>query len=229
MNREIVTEKYRKLCLRQQTQLRKLMANTDKYQEAIAIFLSQHAMLHSEKTTLKESWSFEDAIFEDMSAEQLRRIPLNCEHSVIWCIWHIARIEDIAMNILVAGNPQVQSQKNWLEQMNLTIQHSGNAMDEAAVAELSKAIDIEALRAYRVAVGRGTREIVKSLQPDDLKRKVEPARIQTVMDVGALVEPSREIADYWSRRTIAGLLLMPASRHLLVHLNEALTIKRRRH
>lgn len=220
---------YRKLCLQQQTQLRKLMGNASKHQEAITMFLDQHAMLHSARMTQTESWSFEDTIFEGMTDEQLRRIPLNCEHSVVWCIWHIARIEDIAMNILVAGNPQVQYQKNWLEHMNLTVQHSGNAMDEAAVADLSNAIDIEALRAYRVAVGRGTREIVKSLQPEDVKQKVEPARIRTVMDVGALVEPAHEIADYWSRRTIAGLLLMPASRHLLVHLNEALTLKRRRH
>jgi hypothetical protein len=221
-------ETYRKLCLKQQTQLRKLMANADTFQDAIAMFFNQHAMLHSAIMAQTESWSFEDAIFEGMSDEQLRRIPRNCEHSIVWCIWHIARIEDIAMSILVAGSPQVLSKKNWLERMNLKIQHSGNAMDGAAMAELSTVIDIEALRAYRATVGRRTREIVKSLQPEDLKHEVEPARIQTVMEVGALVEPAREIADYWSRRTISGLLLMPASRHLLVHLNEALDLKRRR-
>jgi hypothetical protein len=95
------------------------------------------------------------------------------------------------------------------------------------VADLSASIDIEALRAYHVAVGRKTRKIVTSLQPGELKHKVEPPRIQQVMDEGALVEQERDIADYWSRRNIAGLLLMPASRHLLVHLNEAMNLKRR--
>lgn len=38
---------------------------------------------------------------------------------------------------------------------------------------------------------------------------------------------SRGLIDYRGRRTIAGLLLMPASRHLLVRLNEALQLKRR--
>jgi hypothetical protein len=221
-------EAYRKLCLRQQTELRKVMANPDNHQTAIELFLNQHAMLHSAKMARTTSWSFEDEIFKDMTDEQLRRMPPNCEHSVLWCIWHIARIEDVAMNLLVAGSPQVLNQGEWPERMQITVQHTGNAMDKATVVDLSVSIDIEALRAYRVAVGRETRKIVTSLQPGELKHKVEPPRIQQVMDEGALVEQAREIADYWSRRNIAGLLLMPASRHLLVHLNETLSLKQRR-
>lgn len=45
-------------------------------------------------------------------------------------------------------------------------------MDEAGITNVSATIDIEALRAYRLAVGHRTREIVKSLQPEDLKKKV---------------------------------------------------------
>jgi hypothetical protein len=45
------------------------------------------------------------------------------------------------------------------------------------------------------------------------------------MTSGALVEAATGIKEYWGKRDIAGLLLMPASRHILVHLNEALTLK----
>jgi len=31
--------------------------------------------------------------------------------------------------------------------------------------------------------------------------------------------------DYWSKRDVSGLLLMPATRHQLTHLNEALGIR----
>ena len=48
------------------------------------------------------------------------------------------------------------------------------------------------------------------------------------MTEGAVVEEARDLIDYWGKRTIAGLLLMPATRHNLVHLNEALRLKRRR-
>jgi hypothetical protein len=34
-----------------------------------------------------------------------------------------------------------------------------------------------------------------------------------------------ETVDYWSKKTIAGLLLMPPTRHCILHLNEAMRIK----
>ena len=101
-------------------------------------------------------------------------------------------------------------------------------MGEVEIVDLSTRIDITALRAYRAAVGRRTRQVVKTLQPEDMKQKVDPARITKVMETGALVESARAIAEYWSKRDIAGLLLMPATRHNLVHLNEALKLKRKR-
>ena len=89
-------------------------------------------------------------------------------------------------------------------------------------------LDLDALWAYRCAVGRRTREIVQQLGPEDLKRKVDPTRLQRVWDEGAVVEAASDIVDYWGKRDVAGLLLMPASRHLIVHLNEALKLKWRR-
>jgi hypothetical protein len=218
---------YRKLCLKRQTELRRVLSS-GQHEEAIEMFLSQHAMLHSAKMVGTEPWSFEDEVLDDMAEEQIRRIPQNCEHSVAWIIWHIARCEDITMNLLVAGSPQVLNQDGWLEQIKTPICHTGNEMDEAGIIDFSTAVDIRALRAYRVAVGRRTREIVKQLGPEDLKRKIDPARLQRVWDEWAVVEAARGIVDYWGKRDVAGLLLMPASRHHIVHLNEALKLKRRR-
>jgi hypothetical protein len=221
-------ESYRKLLNKQQTELRHVMMSFDQHDKAIRLFLRQHAMLHSAKVAQGELWSFEDEILNDMTEEQIRRIPRNCEHSVAWCIWHIARIEDVTMNLLVAGSSQILHRGNWLERMEVTVCDTGNEMDEKNMAQLSAAVDIEALRAYRVAVGRRTREIAGQLEAKALKQKVDPIRVQQVMEEGAVVQAAKGIVDYWSRRNIAGLLLMPATRHNLVHLNEALRLKRRR-
>jgi hypothetical protein len=221
-------ESYRKSLNKQQTELRRLLSRSDQHEKAIELFLKHHAMLHSARMAQTESWSFEDEVLNDMTAEQVRRIPQNCDHSVAWLLWHIARCEDITMNLLVAGSPQVLHRDHWLEQMKITAQDTGNAMSREEIAQFSAAIDIEALRAYRVAVGRRTQEIVRQLAAEELKQKVDPARLQRVWDEGAVVEAARGIADYWGKRTIAGLLLMPATRHNIVHLNEALQIKRRR-
>ncbi|UCC53907.1 MAG: DinB family protein [Anaerolineaceae bacterium] len=101
-----------------------------------------------------EPWSFEDDVLNDMGEEQIRRIPQNCEHSVAWLIWHMARIEDVTMNRLVAGSPQILHKDKWLERIRATVSDTGNAMDKNDVADLSAQIDIKGLRAYRLAVGR---------------------------------------------------------------------------
>jgi hypothetical protein len=100
-------------------------------------------------------------------------------------------------------------------------------MDDKSVANLSAQADIDALRAYRQSVGRRTREIVKKLKPEELKQKPDSSRFQRVMDEGALLPQAIEILNYWSSRSIAGLLLMPPTRHNFLHLNEALRIKQR--
>ena len=222
------TESYRKECLKRQTHLCKILLKPDLHDEAIHLFFSQHAMLHSAKMARSEPWSFEDEVLSDMTEEQIRRIPQNCEHSAAWIIWHIARIEDVTMNLLLAGSLQILNQGNWLERMKISVRDTGNAMSEEGVANLSRTIEIKTLREYRLTVGRGTRQIVKQLQPEDLKQKVDPARLQNVMEEGAVVEAASGLIDYWSKRNIAGLLLMPATRHNLVHLNEALRLKGRR-
>jgi hypothetical protein len=107
-------------------------------------------------------------------------------------------------------------------------QDCGNEMFAKDMHKLSQEIDLQKLRDYRLAVGRRTREIVQQLEEADLKTKVDPRRIQRVLDEGAILSSAQGIADYWSRRDIAGLLLMPASRHNLVHLGEAWKLKKRK-
>lgn len=165
-----------------------------------------------------------------MTEMQIRCIPRNEEHSVAWCIWRIARIEDVTMNMLVAGKSQILFQDNWLDQMNLSIIDTGNAMSEEDVAGLINSLDnIEVLKEYCMAVGRRTQEIVQKLTSEVLKQRVDPIRIQQVIKEGAVVIAAKGVIDYWSRRTIAGLLLIPATRHNLIHLNEAFRLKEKRY
>jgi len=223
---------HRKLWNKRQRELRPLLEGGEQFEAAIQLCLSQHAALHSAElaaeATVTEPYSFEDVLLDGMDEEQIRRIPRNEEHSVAWLIWHMARIEDVAMNILVAGGPQIMNQGDWLERMGVTVVNTGNLMDEAEVAKLSAAVDIGALRAYRLTVGRGTRAIIQNLQAEQLKEKTDPARLERIMAEGAVVEEARGLVDYWSKRTIAGLLLMPATRHNFVHLNEGQRLKGRR-
>ena len=217
---------------KQQTELRELLTSSNRFDQALDLLYIQHSSLHSKKLDPTDSqdtkiWSYEDAILDDMSESQFRKLPNNGKHSIAWLIWHLARIEDIAMNILVANSDQIFNQGDWYQDLNTKFRHTGNSMQPDEIILLSKKIDLDALRAYRVAVGQSTRKIFKNLSIIRLKEKVNPDRIQRIKYEGAVTEPAYGIADYWSRRNIAGLLLMPATRHNLVHLNEATRVKNR--
>jgi hypothetical protein len=210
----------------QQQTLRQLL-NSGDHDAAIQAFFRQHAMVHSAVMAETGLWSFADEVLQDITDAAMRCIPRNGEHSVAWIIWHMARIEDVTMNLLVAGSPQLLHQDGWFDRMNVPYRHTGNAMAPEQIADLSATIDLDALKAYRVAVGRRTREVVGELPPESLKLKVDPARLQQITDEGAMLAGAGEILAYWNKRTIAGLLLMPPTRHNFVHLNEAQRVKRK--
>jgi hypothetical protein len=221
-------ESYRKAWNKRQTEFRDLLRSYKQHTRAMEMFLSQHAQLHSAEMAGSEPWSFEDWIWEDLSETQFRRIPHGDEHSIAWILWHIARIEDVTMNMLVAGEDQLFNQGGWAERLGANVRHTGNAMDTAAVKELSTAVNLTALREYRLAVGRRTQTIVSRIEPETLKAKVDPHRLERVKSEGVVVEAANAVIEYWRARDICGLLLMPPTRHAFIHLNEALRLKRRK-
>jgi hypothetical protein len=172
-------------------------------------------------------WSFDDELWQGLTEQAFRAIPLKGEHSIAWMLFHITRIEDITMNLLVAGTPQLYLKDDWAKKLKSTIPHSANKMDNESVARLSAAIGMKALREYRIAVGKRTRAIVKKLQIEQFSQKVDSKRLQKVLAEGAVLPEAMEVIKYWGSRTIAGLLLMPATRHNLLHLNEALRVKQK--
>jgi hypothetical protein len=220
--------------MREQTALRSILTDPNPSPDAFMHFLQQHARLHtaavasSDDSPPNPEVSYADAVFDGMNEEDFRRIPPSAEHSPAWVLWHIARIEDATMNILVAGYDQVFNQHDWQKIIHSPIQESGNEIDREQVAAISAQVNIEALFAYRAAVGKSTRKIVQDLSLDSLNRKVAPGRIERMRSSGAVLEAADAIIKYWSRRTIAGLLLMPATRHNLVHLNEIARIIKKR-
>ncbi|MFN8488392.1 MAG: DinB family protein [Caldilineaceae bacterium] len=211
----------------QQHKLRALLLHSEQRAAAIDLFLAQHAMVHSAIMAPGHPWSFEDEVLEGLTEAQIRRMSQRKEQSIAWALWHIARTEDVTMNLLLAASPQVFDIGNWGEHLHITRRDIGTAMHGAAIAELSDQIDIPALHGYRVAVGRRTQEIVTQLLLHELRQPVEAERLQAVVAQGALVEDAYEVKAYWGRHPKANLLLMPATRHPFTHLNEALRLRKK--
>ncbi len=213
--------------LQQQTKLRQLLHIRGQWSNAQPLFLRQHAMLHSAVVEAGSEWSYADAILEGLTEDQMRLQPGKGMNSLAWLIWHMARIEDVTMNFLIAGRPQVLDETNWLEQLHLHRRDVGTSMNDAEVANISTLIHIPALRAYRAAVGRRTREIVRNLQPTEAEERVDATCIQSLLSAGALVEGAYGLAEYWSGKRKTALLAMPATRHNLTHLNQAWLVRKK--
>lgn len=213
----------------QQDILRKILLKPGKFDEAIKLCLEQHALVHSSEMSGIDAVTFEDELCENLDVTTFRTATGIKNRTIAYGMWHSTRIEDITMNILVFGDTQVINTDNWLKRINSRIVDTGNAMNASEILEFSSEISMQELRNYRIAVGRKTREIIKSLKPADLKRKMEPLRLQRVLDEGAVldVEAANWLIDFWGRKNVAGILLMPVTRHHVVHINESMSAKKK--
>jgi hypothetical protein len=205
----------------QQQHFRRLLLNSERHTEAIRAFLEQHAMLHTASLMPGSRWSFQDEISTDLSDQQLRQIPSGRLHSIVWLLWHSARTEDVAINLLLANTEQLLYADHWFERLAIPTRDIGTEMSAIDIATLSAQIDISAVRAYRRAVGQRTREIVQHLTASELPQRVETERIERAKAEGALVPAAYGVAEYWGRHSKGNLLLIPATRHSFTHLNEA--------
>ena len=201
--------------------LRQSLTEGDDAKQAIRIFLDLHSQLHSMKVSPQTAWSYEDFLLEGLGEAEIRKVPEGQEHSIAWILWHLTRVEDLTMNLLVAGHDQVFEKDGWWAKIGSPIKHTGNGTGLEVAKALSSAVDIDALRAYRVSVGIATQELVQTLTLEDFKRKVSSENIQRILDEGGVIQDGEDMVVYWSRRDVAGLLLMPPTRHTLVHWNEA--------
>lgn len=208
-----------------QKALRAALGQPQAHAHALELFLAQHASLHTAAVAGTGAWSLEDEVMQNIGEAVFRRIPHGMEHSIAWVFWHLARIEDVTMNVLLAGAPQVLYEGNWLAQMRVDKPETGNAMSPAEIVQFSETVDMPALRAYRAAVGLRTRQVVVQVAPGGFTQKVQPERLLCLLEQGAVVEATRGLLAYWGGLTLAGLLLMPPTRHNFLHLNEAARLK----
>ncbi|HEY9122239.1 MAG TPA: DinB family protein [Brevefilum sp.] len=223
----MVSVPYAKLLNSNQVLLRKMLSENQDIEQIRPLLLQQHARLHSRDLLTGVDWSYQDAVLADLPDDWMRIVPEGEEHSIAWLLWHLTRCEDITMNLLVLETDQVLFSQAWFEKLNCLWRDTGNAMSPEEIFNFSQIINLDALLNYRTAVGQNTQNIINGLTQESLHRKMNADAVQRIFDEGAVLEEARGIAEYWSKRDVAGLLLMPATRHILTHLNEALKIKKR--
>ncbi|HCC51010.1 MAG TPA: hypothetical protein DEQ30_02305, partial [Porphyromonadaceae bacterium] len=211
-------------------QLHSIIKKNEYREEAKKLIFELHQMVYVSEMSGIDSTTFEDKLWNDMDEETARKAVNKKGRTVLYGIWHSTRIEDITMNLLVAGTDQIVEKNNWLSKINSPIRHTGNSLNTNEILHLSSLIHIEELKAYRIAVGRNTEHIIRKLSNGEMKRKVCKENLQRILDEKAVenVDSANWLIDFWGRKDVAGIILMPCLRHQLVHLNESMEVKNKK-
>jgi hypothetical protein len=191
--------------------------------DARDLFLDQHAAVHSAAVG-GNKMSAAERTLGGLSDEQLRVRPREDLNSLAWITFHIARAEDVFLNPILAGRPQVFDDA-WAKKLGVTRKDFGIGMTSAEVSELTRQVDLGALREYRDAVGQRTRDIVGGWAAKDWEGSTTPEAVQQAAAQGAFGARAETLVKVFSGRPRAALLSGIALFHAAGHLGEANTIR----
>jgi len=147
------------------------------------LFLEQHAAMHTAAVG-GNKMSAAERTFGGLTDEQMRVRPREDLNSIAWLMWHIARAEDILVGQVVGGGAQLFDE-GWKKRLGVARPDFGIGMTSPEVSELTRRVDVAALREYRDAVGRRTREIVSGFQPGDWGGTVQAEAVERAAAAGA--------------------------------------------
>jgi DinB superfamily len=191
--------------------------------DARELFLNQHAAMHSAAVG-GNKMSAAERTFAGLTDEQMRIRPREDLNSLAWLMWHIARFEDIIVNPVLAERPQIFDDL-WMKQLGISRRDGGTGMTSAEVTELTRQLDIGALREYRDAVGRRTREVVGAFKAQDWEGVVAAEPVERVAAEGAFGARTELLAKIFPGRPRAMVLSGVALFHSSGHMGEAATVR----
>jgi hypothetical protein len=157
-------------------------------------------------------------VFTVPTPEQWRAL-LPGHNSVAWNVWHIARGEDWGVNTMLRGHEQVLTRDGWDARMGVRRRDFGLGMTTAEVADLSAAIDLDALRGYYAAVTEETRRFAQVFDFDTLDEPVDLDACRALAPEGlGPDEPLRMHIARWTRRSYLNVMTLM---DVYYHLDEA--------
>jgi len=211
-----------------QSRLREIIRKPDFFDEALCLCLDLHAYVHESSVSNCAGKTLADEVCDGLMKIDCARIPTAKDVTIAWNLWHITRIEDITMNCLVGGGRQVLDER-WLDRLSTGITDTGNAMTDEEIVSFSRGLNMEEMLTYRRAVGMRSRNILSSFEPMDMKRKFPKERAEQIVIQGGLTEHPQSIwlRDFWGKKDVAGIMLLPLTRHQAGHLNDCLKLKKK--
>lgn len=149
--------------------------------------------------------------------------------TIAYSIWHMARIEDITAHTLTADDTQVLFRDNHLEEIGSPIITIGNELVGDEIVTFSKWLNIAGLLRYAGDVRASTDELLRDLSFEDTKRRFDDEDRRRIIASKCVSEDESAawLIDYWCGKDVAGIIRMPFTRHLIMHIEAMMRIARK--
>lgn len=181
------------------------------------IFLREHAAVH--RREVGGSPHGVDWILEGLADRAWRARPHGL-NSLAWTLWHIASVEDTHVAPVVFGEPcllnDARATRLGVEPLRT---YAAGALE---VEQLSAAVDVPELCAYRDAVGRRTRALAAALPDGRWNEPLAEADLRCGAQAGHLTGEER----YLLGTPREALLFWWAVSHSTYHLGQMAMIRR---
>ena len=146
--------------------------------------------------------------------------------TIAYSIWHMARIEDITAHTLICGDEQVLFRDDYLKATCSPIITTGNELVRDEIIAFSQSLNISELLRYAADVKASTDQLLSRLSFEDSKRKFTIDDKERVIASKGVSEDENAVwlIDYWCGKDIAGIIKMPFTRHLIMHIEAMMRI-----
>lgn len=201
--------------------LQEMLKKPDNISDVISTLSYLHSQLHSSEVYDSER-TYYDEISGQICKENFSICPRKTNMTIAWDIWHITRIEDLTVSILLCRDGQVFD--SYKDKLGTSVADTGNAMTDEEVFSLGEELSLSELLAYRKAVGRKTKGFIEKLTPDELKRTFPEADVQRIKSEGGVIGQTEELMYYWGKKNVSGIITMPMTKHQIMHLNDCMKI-----
>src|SRR3712207_6038315 len=101
--------------------------------DARTLFLADHARIHAAAVSAADDpaivalagFSYEDATLYKLADADLVACPDGGGNSIAWLLWHMARLEDVVVNTLLRGAPEVLDRDGWVATLGIATRDVG--------------------------------------------------------------------------------------------------------
>lgn len=168
---------------------------------------------------------------DKLSDEQYSLMPYpdangyHCK-TIAYSIWHMARIEDITAHTLICGDEQVLFRDDYLKASCSPIITTGNELVRDEITAFSQSLNITGLLRYASDVKESTDKLLSRLSYEDSKRRFTSNDKERVIASKSVSEDENAVwlIDHWCGKDIAGIIKMPFTRHLIMHIEAMMRI-----